>query len=171
MHTFNVSVCKHMQGQGVLHHQLLYKLAILRSVGARGVRHDRSTPWALGVWLAWVLNIQHELQDLWISSNCLARCATTSCQRFLCAPALFVLFLFMFVCCCSLPITYSTALQGRSGCNRSLFLGLRVASGWGMGYYRRLLSAHSGIHGAPWVTPHRSVHCSFSSMSIASATT
>ena len=171
MHTFNVSVCKHMQGQGVLHHQLLYKLAILRSVGARGVRHDRSTPWALGVWLAWVLNIQHELQNLWISSNCLARCATTSCQRFLCAPALFVLFLFMFVCCCSLPITYSTALQGRSGCNRSLFLGLRVASGWGMGYYPRLSSSHSGIHGAPWFRPHRSVHFSFASMSKASAST
>ena len=149
MHTFNVSVCKHMQGQGVLHHQLLDKLAILRSVGARGVRHDWFTPWALGVWLAWVLNIQHELQDLRITSHCLARCATTSCKRFLCAPALFVLFLFMFVCCCSLPITYSTALQGRSGCNRSLFLGLRSASGWGMRYYPRL-SSRKSIHGAPW---------------------
>ena len=168
MHTFNVSVCKHMQGQGVLHHQLLYKLAILRSVGARGVRYDFRKPCRH---LAWFADIQHQLQDLWIFRHCLARCAAAACQRFLCAPALFVLFLFMFVCCCSLPITYSTALQGRSGCNRSLFLGLRVASGWGMGYYRRLLSAHSGIHGAPWVTPHRSVHCSFSSMSIASATT
>ena len=135
MHTFNVSVCKHMQGQGVLHHQLLDKLAILRSVGARGVRHDWFTPWALGVWLAWVLNIQHELQDLRITSHCLARCATTSCKRFLCAPALFVLFLFMFVCCCSLPITYSTALQGRSGCNRSC----------------RYAVLSSRLHGAPGI--------------------
>ena len=113
----------------------------------------------------------HCLQEPWIFSNFASKTVAASREHFHVSPALFVLFLFMFVCCCSLPITYSTALQGRSGCNRSLFLGLRVASGWGMGYYRRLLSAHSGIHGAPWVTPHRSVHCSFSSMSIASATT
>ena len=160
-----------MQGQGVLHHRLLDILAILRSVGARGVRHDWCTPWTLGVLLAWVLHIHHDVKDLWVSSNCLARCATSSCQRFLCAPALFVLFLFMFVCCCSLPITYSTALQGRSGCNRSLFLGLRVASGWGMGYYRRLLSCHMSIHGAPRLSWHRAVHRLFASMSTASAIT
>ena len=156
-----------MQGQGVLHHRTLDVIARLPSVGARGVRYDFCTPWAE---FAWFADIQHQLQDLWITRHCLARCAAASCQRFLCAPALFVLFLFMFVCCCSLPITYSTALQGRSSCNRSLFLGLRVASGWGMGYYPRL-GSNSGIHGAPLFISHRSVHFCASSMSKASANT
>ena len=45
---------------------------------------------------------------------------------------MFLLFLFMFVCCCcSLPIIYSTALQGMRGCNHSFSVDLRSASGWG----------------------------------------
>ena len=51
--------------------------------------------------------------------------------HFPCKPAVFSLLLFMFVCCCSLPIIYSTALQGMRGCNHSFSVDLRSASGWG----------------------------------------
>ena len=147
--------------RGVLHLNFLQRRAV--DWEAAGQRFN-------GVPSSRVAARVHCHQEAWVFSNFASKTVAASREHSRVSPALFVLFLFMFVCCCSLPITYSTALQGRSGCNRSLFLGLRVASGWGMGYYPRL-SSNSGIHGAPLFISHRLVHSSFVSMSKASANT
>ena len=96
--------------RGVLHLNFLHRRAV--DWEAAGQRFN-------GVPSSRVAARVHCHQEAWVFSNFASKTVAASREHSHVSPALFVLFLFMFVCCCSLPITYSTALQGRSGCNRS----------------------------------------------------